>query len=71
MNAVKMLEDWVKRINPKAEILKSDSRCGKCYAVTYQGLLLTDFLLISELKQFLLGVFNAQSFLDNLNNKNL
>lgn len=53
MNAVKMLEDWVKRINPKAEILKSDSRCGKCYAVTYQGLLLTDFLPISELKQFL------------------
>lgn len=69
MTTKKMLENWVKDINPKAQITKSDSRCGHLYAVTIDNENLTGYMEISKLEQFLLGVFNAKFFLNKLNDK--
>lgn len=48
-----MLENWVKRDNPKARIQKSDTRIGNKYAVVIdEHSTVTPFLSLNELERF-------------------
>jgi hypothetical protein len=63
MTDLDILNKLVKELNPNARITKADARIGKKYAVTI-GMFdnLTDYMPLDCLKQFLLGVFNAELF---------
>ena len=54
-------------INPDLVLVKSDSRCGKRYAVyttknNVPDKQLTQFMSLSKLDGFICGVLNAESF---------
>ena len=63
-----MIERWVTDINPKAILRAADARCGERYAVYVVeqsgdfGKRCTDYLPLSLLEQYLLGVFYANEF---------
>lgn len=61
----KMIERWVKDLNPNAILRYADTRLGfRCavYVVAYKsdcGVKCTEHLPLEQLEQHLLGVFNA------------
>ena len=63
-----MIERWVTDINPKAVLRAADARCGAKYAVYVVpspgefGSRCTEYLLLEQLEQYLLGVFYASEF---------
>lgn len=64
----KMIECWVKNLNPNAILRDADVRCGKRCAVyvvsehDQYGIRCTDYLPIEQLEQYLMGVFHADDF---------
>ena len=64
----RMIEGWVKEINPKAILRAADSRCGARYAVYVVptpgefGTRCTDYLPLEQLEHYLLGVLDANEF---------
>ena len=59
---IKMLEGWVKEINPKAFLHHADARCGGIYAIAVRNgscvTPLSQFMTPKEMEKVLMFAFN-------------
>lgn len=62
-----MLRGWVKKLNPKAYLMKADSRCGCLYAVaTHDGTFIkkwTNFYDLKTLEAVLVELLDCETFM--------
>lgn len=66
---LKMLKDWVKRLNPKAFLDRADARCGNRYAVTTKnekGCVhnWTPYYDLDTLEAVLINLLRAEEFME-------
>lgn len=62
MNKKYTIELWITKLNKNAVLRRADIRCGRRYAVCVGEKIITDFLPLPQLEQYLLGVFNSKEF---------